>query len=361
MTTLRSDADDAARRSYLGVSRATLEKADDAPKMQEVTVRSRFGEVFTNVEAWAHYGVSYVPLPPDQSGQAEVLLAYLGGNPSHPVAIGIADRRHRPKNLKPGESSHHDDQGQNTHLTRAGINQTGKKVTITGGDDGAGRAVKADTKNFELNEQLKGLRAEVSQIKDSHHALFDVVTKLRQNIEKVVPTLVPINLATQVTSALNGLPSGLDAMKNIAEGKLQGFFQNALQDAMKGFLDPSRIMGAASLLGGNLEGLIKGLQGQIAGLVANNPVVGIVDSLADELAAAAASGGPAAAIAAKVADLQGQIDQLTGANPVVSQIASLRGRLQQLLDQAGPGLNFLEPQKRLAQALTKSMRFGGPE
>lgn len=355
MSTLRSDADDAARRAYIGVTRGTLVEASDGTKMQEVTVRGRFGRMLTNVEHWHPYGFSSVPLKPSdqEQGQAEVLLAYLGGSPDHPVALGIADRRHRPKNMKPGESAHHDDQKQHVHLTRDGINTTGKKLTLTAGP-------KPATKDFELNEQLKGLAARVAQVEDSHHAMFDVVSKLRQNIEQVVPTLIPLNLATQVTTALSGLPAGLDAMKALAEGKLTGYLQNAIQRGLKAFLDPGRLLGMASLMGGNLEALIAGLESQIAGLIANNPVIGLVDDLVDELAALNASGGPEAAIAAKAAELTGQIQQLTGANPVIGQIANLRGALQRLADEAGPGLNFLEPQKRLVQGLTKSMRFGGP-
>jgi len=362
MTTLRSDADDAARRSFLGVSRGTLVQASDQTKLQEVTVRARFGRMLTNVEHWHPYGFTSVPLAPtdQEQNQAEVLLTYLGGSPDHPVVISVADRRNRPKNMKPGESAHHDDQKQHVHLTRDGINQTGKKVTITGGDDGSGRAVKPDTANFELNEQLRGLRADLSQIKDSHHALFDVVSKLRNNIESVVPTLVPVNLATQVTNALSGSPAGLDAMKALASGQLQGYFQNALKDALQGFLDPSRIMNATSVLSGGIEGIIAAAQAQIANLASANPVIGAVDDLVDELANLNASGGPVAAIAAKAADLQGQIDALTGANPIIGQVAQLRATLQGLLDQAGPGLNFLAPQQRLTQGQTKSMRFGGP-
>lgn len=130
MTTLRSDADDAARRAYLGVSRATVVQANDAPKMQEVTIRGRFGEEFTNVESWGHYGISYVPLPPDKSGEAEVLIAYLGGSPDHPVAIGNADRRHRPKDMKPGDLAFHDHRGQLTTFTKDGITHR-TPLTIT--------------------------------------------------------------------------------------------------------------------------------------------------------------------------------------------------------------------------------------
>ena len=355
MTTLRSDADDAARRAYLGVTRGTLVQAGDQTKMQEVTVRARFGRMLTNVEHWHPYGFTSVPLPPtdQEQNQAEALITYLGGSPDHPVVIGIADRRHRPKNMKPGESAHHDDQKQHVHLTRDGINTTGKKLTLTAGP-------KPATDNFELNEQLKGIAARLSQVEDSHHAMHNVASMLRDNVEQLVPGLKALNLATKVTDALSGLPAGLDAMKQLAEGKLTGYLQNAIQRGLKAFLDPGRLMGMASLLSGNVEGLIASLEAQIAGLIKNSPVIGVVDDLVDELGALNASGGPEAAVAAKAAELTGQIDQLTRANPVIGQIANLRSTLQRIADQAGPALNFLEPQKRLVQGLTKSMRFGGP-
>ncbi|MCJ2067746.1 phage baseplate assembly protein V [Methylobacterium sp. J-030] len=348
----RSTTRDAATRAGVMITRGTIQSADDSKKMQEVTVKGLHDEVKDGVEHWQRYGFSSVPLQAAEQA-AEALIASLSGGRSHPVVFAVDDRRYRPKNLKAGESQHYDDQGQNTHITRAGINQTGKKVTITAGS-------KPATDNFELNEQLKGLAARLSQVEDSHHALFDVVSKLRENIESVVQGLAPLNLATQVTAALSGLPAGLDAMKALAEGKLTGYLQNAIQRGLKAFLDPSRLMGMASLLSGNVEGLIAGLEAQIAGLIANNPIIATVDGLVDELAALAESGNTAASIASKTVSLQAQIDQLTKANPIVGRIANLRATLQRLSDQAGPALNFLEPQKRLVQGQTKSMRFGGP-
>ena len=130
MSTIRSDADDAARRSYLGVSRATLVEADDKPKMHELTARARFGAQHTHVEHWGHYGISHVPLPPDKDGEAEVLIAYLGGSPDHPIVVGVADRRHRPKDMKPGDVAFHDHRGSLTTFTKGGITHR-TPLTIT--------------------------------------------------------------------------------------------------------------------------------------------------------------------------------------------------------------------------------------
>jgi|GEM_PF-3503201 len=348
MSTLRSDTDDAARRVYLGISRGTLVQASDQTKMQEVTVRARFGRMLTNVEHWHPYGFTSVPLVPtdQEQNQAEALVTYLGGSPDHPVVISVADRRHRPKNMKPGESAHHDDQKQHVHLTRDGINTTGKKVTVTAGP-------KPATKDFELNEQLKGLAARVAQAEKNLHGLFDVTSKLREIAQTQIPGL------SALAPILNQDPSGLKAMEAAIEAKAKAYLQEQVEQALQRFLNPN-LAGLASLLSGNLEGLIAGLEAQIAGLIANNPIIAAVDDLVDELASLNASGGPEAAIAAKAAELTDQIAHLTGANPVIGQIANLRGTLQRLADQAGPALNFLEPQKRLVQGQTKSMRFGGP-
>ncbi|GJD58348.1 phage baseplate assembly protein domain-containing protein [Methylobacterium dankookense] len=124
------DPEDAARRAYIGVSRATLVKADDKPKMQELTVRARFGEQWTNIEHWQPYGVTSVPLEPKDGQEAEVLIAYLGGSPDHPIALGVADRRHRPKDMKPGDIAFHDHRGQITTFTKDGITHK-TPMTIT--------------------------------------------------------------------------------------------------------------------------------------------------------------------------------------------------------------------------------------
>ncbi|GGC90267.1 phage baseplate assembly protein domain-containing protein [Chelatococcus reniformis] len=118
---MRTDFDDLAGRSYSGVFRGTLVKASDNTKMQELEIRGRFGERITNVEHWHPYGSYSVPLAPKDGKEAEVLVANLGGSADHPVVLGVADRRHRPTGLQPGETGLHDDQGQRVHIGRDGI------------------------------------------------------------------------------------------------------------------------------------------------------------------------------------------------------------------------------------------------
>ena len=118
---MRERASEAARRVYTTLTRGWLVKPDDSKRMQELTIRDRFGVELREVEHWQPYGVTAVPKPPADDKQAEVLIAYLGGSPSHPVVIATADRRSRPTNMEPGEVALHDDQGQAVRIGRAGI------------------------------------------------------------------------------------------------------------------------------------------------------------------------------------------------------------------------------------------------
>ncbi len=104
------------------------------------------------------YGFTSVPLPPTERRQAaEVVLGFRAGNRAHPYVHSEGDRRTRPKNLQPGESKHHDDQGQYSHLARGGHVAVAKNHSITAGD--------APTQGtHELNDQLKGLGARMSHM-----------------------------------------------------------------------------------------------------------------------------------------------------------------------------------------------------
>lgn len=184
-----------------------------------------------------------------------------------------------------------------------------------------------------------------------------MVSKLRANAESVVPALAPVNAASQVTAALSGAVGGLDVMKALASGKLQDYFQNAIKTALQDFLNPARMMGAASVMSGGVEGLIAQAQAQIAGLIAQNPVAAQVDGLLSRIEALADAPLPPDIAGAATAVLQAQVDYLVRQNPVVGQVQQLRGALQAMIDGAGPGLGFLAPQQRLVQGLTRSMLF----
>ena len=140
----RGTTRDAAARAGVMVTRGTIAKANDDPKMQEVDVNGLHDETKTGVERFQNYGFSSVPLPPsmDDKGvmrHAEAIVLSGSGNRSHPIVIGVDDRRHRPKKLKPGESAVYDDQGQSFLVGRDGIVGVAKKWTLSAG--GAGKIV----------------------------------------------------------------------------------------------------------------------------------------------------------------------------------------------------------------------------
>lgn len=124
---IRASRSDAAGRAFRAFTRATIAKVNDRPKMQEVDVNLLQDEKKESVERWQNYGFSSVPHGPSSGKHAEALVAFLGGNRSHAAVVAIDDRRHRPKDLRAGESVIYDDQKQRILVGRDGIR-------ISGGD-----------------------------------------------------------------------------------------------------------------------------------------------------------------------------------------------------------------------------------
>ncbi|SER56848.1 phage baseplate assembly protein V [Faunimonas pinastri] len=162
---MRNSVRDIAGRGLLGLARAVLKAPNDATKMQSVAVRILHDEAHEAVEHWHPYGFFSVPLE-----GAEALVGFLGGSRSHPIALAIADRRHRPQNSQAGEVGLHDDQEQLVHLTRDGIAVTSpKKLTLTVGSvtftlspDGVdiqGGTIKHNGKSIGSDHQHTGVKA----------------------------------------------------------------------------------------------------------------------------------------------------------------------------------------------------------
>lgn len=125
--TLRSDTRGTARRAFLGIMRGTLEQTDVTKKLQELTVSLFKGEKKQSVENWGQFtGYASRPAAPtkDANGReqkAEVLVGFLGGNGSHPVVLGVVDRRNKPPvELAEGESVYYCPKGSYTHYKADG-------------------------------------------------------------------------------------------------------------------------------------------------------------------------------------------------------------------------------------------------
>ena len=93
------------------------------------------GESHGGVPHVEPYGMTSSPLPPTGDMGAEAHMTYGSSGRSHPIIQCVADRRHRPTGLYPGESFQHDDQGQGTLITRTATHVIGGGYQ---GQDGAG-------------------------------------------------------------------------------------------------------------------------------------------------------------------------------------------------------------------------------
>lgn len=110
------------------VTRAVLTTLDSAKKCQSLGLKLIAGETKEDVEHIEAYGFTSAA----QAG-AESVVLFPGGDRSHGVAIVVADRRYRMKNLKSGEVAIYDDQGLSVTLTREGVvvNGGGKPIIFT--------------------------------------------------------------------------------------------------------------------------------------------------------------------------------------------------------------------------------------
>lgn len=207
----------------------------------------------------------------------------------------------------------------------------------------------------ELNEQLKGVVARVGQLEHLAAGQHHVTSKLRQNIESVLPALIPVNAGTQVTAILNKLPDGFDAMIADVQAQAKVYLEKTLQQALAKFQVPT-IGDIGSMVDAALQGSISILQGQIADLTAANPAVAKADAIKAEISALGA-GDLTDAVQREIAALQATLDKLVAANPAVATAQGLQGQLAGLLAQAAPALDFLEPQKNLAKGQTRSLQL----
>ncbi len=329
-------------RAFLGIIRGVIMGSDDSKKMQTIDFRSFHNELLT-AERPQIYGITSVVPAPDDNGAkgAEITVGFVNGNRSHAIVLSDGDPRTRPKNLKPGESKHHDDQGQYSHLSRDGHVAVAKNHSITAGDE-------PDTGGHEVNDQLKGIEARLSHMEHSHAGMFDVTSRLNTIAMTKIPQLA------ELTPILNQAPNGLTMMTEAIEGKFPAYLQQHIQDAVAKFLSPT-ITGVGSVMGG-ADGIIAALEARVADLISSNPIIATVDSLVDELSALQGSGSPAV-VASMAPVIQGLIDSATAGNPIIGQVADLRSQLASLTAAAGPALRFLGPQQRIPQRLSKSLKL----
>jgi phage baseplate assembly protein V len=95
--------------------RGVVTRVDDGAKLQLLQCTGLAREQLDRVERFQPYGLSAHP----EAG-AEVLLACVGGNREHAIAIAVDDRRHRPTGLAAGEVTLYSKHGQSVLLKADG-------------------------------------------------------------------------------------------------------------------------------------------------------------------------------------------------------------------------------------------------
>ena len=100
--------------------RALLTGTESSQEIQTAQATIFDGELEDDIEHFEPYGFTS-----RAHEGAEVLLAHLDGDRSHPLAVVITDRRYRVKNLKRGEACIFDDKGRKVYLKESGIEVEG--------------------------------------------------------------------------------------------------------------------------------------------------------------------------------------------------------------------------------------------
>ena len=112
-----------ATRIYNMLSRAILvKKVDDTKLLQEHDIELFAEEKRIGVERFQFPFLTSVPHVENSLGNLEEIAASIGGVRTHMVLIAADDRRYRITGLQNGELMIYDDQGQQVHITRSGIN-----------------------------------------------------------------------------------------------------------------------------------------------------------------------------------------------------------------------------------------------
>lgn len=117
------------RRILDVVARAVVKRLDDSKRVQLAQLGILDGETRDAVERFQNYGFTSVPLE-----GAEAVVLSVGGHRDHCLVVAVDDRRHRLRDLEPGEVAVFHKDGSRVHLKADGsveaVSKGGAKATL---------------------------------------------------------------------------------------------------------------------------------------------------------------------------------------------------------------------------------------
>lgn len=151
------------RRIRMMLAHAVVRGMEEDAGLRRLNVSILRDEVKAGVPHYEPYGVSSRP----HTG-AEALLVFIGGNRDNAAALCVSDRRHRPKDLEPGEVVVFDDQGQEVRIKRTHIEVNAPKVVVQSpdvnlGEDGGKRVARAGDRVMITSGSSAGLNGYIQE------------------------------------------------------------------------------------------------------------------------------------------------------------------------------------------------------
>lgn len=104
------------------IQRAVVLRVNDALQGQQVQLDLGAGVVVDLVEHFQPYGLSAHPVR-----GAEALCLSIGGRSDNPAAVGVMDRRFRPRDMHEGEVALHSDKAVGVFIDEHGVTHLGSR------------------------------------------------------------------------------------------------------------------------------------------------------------------------------------------------------------------------------------------
>jgi hypothetical protein len=228
---MKTNTNDAARRSQTSISRATVREMDDQHLVQQVKQADVYhSETPTDFENFQPIGFTSYPVKQkqDQQGQqggggggnggrksgdwnnnqpkgeaAEAIMAYINGSRSHPVCIGVDDRRIRPYQMSEGEGAHYSPDGSGQMLYHKADGVYLLSLDDQSSSGGGGQSL--ISQYAEEEREARGLprdgqQQQTRKVSVRHVAKQKQLRKVDPNDKKKFPHEGSINTAMELTA-----------------------------------------------------------------------------------------------------------------------------------------------------------------